>query len=418
MLRRTLWLTAAAAAFSGCASAPVEDAKPVAVKTGALSRDYSSFDTTVRHEAGAMNHSFTASLDPEADDPLTRLQSAYTHQLGDEETLRVGDTVSSIGMWGTTLRFGGVQYGTRSGPREDVITDDELATPGLAVLPTTADALLSLTGADSVVARTDLEIERSWRSGELSVSDAYGRSTTIDAPVIASTRLVAEGCSDFSVGAGKVRRDYAIESHEYGPAFANATVACGAPLGFTVEGHGEYLDEEVAALGVGLARRIGPLGTASFAYASSRAQTGEAGWLTRVGFEHENDWFSLAWRRRLQSPEFREAGGVVLTDPIMERDLASVGVNVAKRANLSLAYATQTTWSRERTNLIAIQQSLNIGRGALSMSAGHSLEDNFGTSLFLSYKRPLGGAKRRERSQIQEFDPVVLESAGAHSAVD
>lgn len=412
--RRALWLAApAATVLCGCASAPVDEPRPVAVKTGALSREYSSFDATVRHESGAMNHSFTATLDPEADEPLKRLQSTYIYELGDEESLRIGDAVSRTGMWGSTLRFGGVQFGTRSAPREDVIADDELATPGLAVLPTTEDALFALTGADASVARQNLEIERSWRTGQLTASDAFGRSTTIDAPVIASTELVSEGCGDFSVGAGKVRQDYAIESHEYGPAFANATVACGAPLGFTVEGHGEYLDEEVAALGVGVARKVGPLGTASFAYASSRAQTGEAGWLKRVGFEHESDWFNLAWRKRLQSREFREAGGVVLTDPIMERDLASIGVNVAKRANLSLAYATQTTWSQQRTNLIAIQQSLNVGRGALSMSAGHSLEDNFGSSLFLSYKRPLGGAKRRERSQIREFDPVVLESVGS-----
>jgi outer membrane usher protein FimD/PapC len=178
--------------------------------------------------------------------------------------------------------------------------------------------------------------------------------------------------------------------------FANATVACSAPLGFTVEGHGEYLADDVAALGFGLARRVGPLGTASFAMAQSRAVAGEEGWLARVGFEHRNDLFSVALRKRMQSREFREAGALALADPIMERELASLGVNVAKRANLSLAYATQTTWNEARTNLIAVQQSLGVGRGSLSMSAGHSLED-------------IGGEKRRERSAIQEFDPVMLD---------
>ena len=50
----------------------------------------------------------------------------------------------------------------------------------------------------------------------------------------------------------------------------------------------------------------------------------------------------------------------------------SVGVNVTDRANLSLAYATQTTWERVRINVIALKQSVGVGRGALSMSAGHS----------------------------------------------
>ena len=103
---------------------------------------------------------------------------------------------------------------------------------------------------------------------------------------------------------------------------------------------------------------------------------------------------------------------MALTDPIMQRDLASVGLSVAERANLSLAYATQTTWAQQRINLVAIQQSVGVGRGSLAMSAGHSLEDNFGSSVFISYKRPLG-VIRRSRSEIQEFDPVLLDSVSA-----
>jgi outer membrane usher protein FimD/PapC len=309
-------------------------------------------------------------------------------------------------MWGSSVRYGGVQFGTRTRARADVIADPELATEGLAVLPTASDALFAAAGD---AAATSFTAERSWSTGALTASDMRGRSVSIDGPIIADTQLVQQGCADFALGAGKVRRDYAILSNEYGPVFANATVACSAPLGFTVEGHGEYLADDVAALGFGVARRVGPLGTASFALAQSRAAAGEDGWLARVGFEHRNDWFNVALRKRMQSREFREAGALALADPIMQRELASVGLNVAKRANLSLAYATQTTWNEARTNLIAVQQSLGLGRGSLSMSAGHSLEDNFGSSLFISYKRPLGGEKRRGRSQIEEFDPVMLD---------
>ena len=130
-----------------------------------------------------------------------------------------------------------------------------LAAAGLAVLPTVEDALFT-----SLDERAPTLAEPGRRHDR--------------APTIASTRLVAEGCSDFSVGVGKVRRDYALMSNEYGPLFANTTVACAVPLGFTIEGHGEYLDDDVAALGVGLARQLGPLGTASAAFASSRTVAG------------------------------------------------------------------------------------------------------------------------------------------------
>jgi outer membrane usher protein FimD/PapC len=231
----------------------------------------------------------------------------------------------------------------------------------------------------------------------------------VAAPTIASTRLVAEGCSDFAVGLGKVRRDYALLSNEYGPLFANTTVACAVPLGFTIEGHGEYLDDDVAALGVGLARQVGPLGTASAAFASSRTVAGNSGWLARFGFEHSNELFNVALRSQIQSREFRDIGRAVLSDPVMQRDLASVGLNVTDRTNLSLAYATQTTWERVRVDVIALKQSVSVGRGALSMSAGHSFSENFGSSLFISYKRPLG-LSTPARSAIREFDLETIDS--------
>jgi outer membrane usher protein FimD/PapC len=361
-------------ALSACAAAPPVEHETVKVQTGTLTLERSSFNAQVLSDAGKVEQSFNASLAPDAE-PLTRLQSAYTQQIGadGEQRLRVGDTVSTAGMWGSTVRYGGMQFGTRTGARADVINNPELATAGLAVLPTAEDAMFA-----------SLET----RTTTLNDQDV----ATIAVPTIDSTRLVGDGCSDFSVGVGKVRRDYALVSNEYGPLFANTTVACAAPLGFTVEGHGEYLDDDVAALGVGLAREVGPLGTASVAFASSRTVAGSAGWLARFGFEHSSSLLNVALRSQLQSREFRD-----------------IGVNVTDGANLALAYATQTTWQRVRVDVIALKQSVRVGRGALSMSAGHSFEENFGSSLFISYQRPFG-LQTPARSPIQEFDLDTFDS--------
>ena len=85
------------------------------------------------------------------------------------------------------------------------------------------------------------------------------------------------------------------------------------------------------------------------------------------------------------------------------------GVNVTDGANLALAYATQTTWERVRVDVIALKQSVRVGRGALSMSAGHSFEENFGSSLFISYQRPLG-LQTSARSPIREFDMNMIDA--------
>jgi outer membrane usher protein FimD/PapC len=236
--------------------------------------------------------------------------------------------------------------------------------------------------------------------------DSLGRSQSITAPMIEAARLVQSGCADFNVGVGKAREDYAVTSNEYGPLFANTTVACAAPLGFTIEGHGEYLADEVAALGLGAARQVGMLGTASVAVASSKTEAG-AGWLARVGFEHQNQWFNVMVRSRVQSREFRDVGSALTIDPVMQRNLASIGLNVTSSSTLAIAYASQTTWSQERSNLISLSQSMSLGRGSVSMSAGHSLVDSVGSSMFLSYKRPFGAVPAR--SPVQEFDLSLLD---------
>jgi outer membrane usher protein len=388
--RRSLVHLLLPVALSACAAAPPVERETVKVRADALTPEYSAVNARVS-DVVSVEHSFSTSLN--SAEPVTRLQSAYTQQLGDGgEHVRVGDTVSTSGMWGSTVRYGGMQFGTRTGASAGVLDNPRLAAAGLAVLPTVEDSMfMSLEGRTTTLSDQDL--------------------AAISAPTLASTRLVKDGCSDFAVGLGKVRRDYALLSNEYGPLFANTTVACSAPLGFTVEGHGEYLDDDLAALGVGLARQVGPIGTASVAFASSRTVAGTSGWLARFGFEHSSALLNVALRSQLQSREFREIGSEVLTDPIMQRDLASIGLNVTDGANLALAYASQTTWERVRVDVIALKQSVRVGRGALSMSAGHSFEENFGSSLFISYQRPLGfGPQRPARSPIQEFDLQTIDS--------
>ena len=66
----------------GCASAPIEPPSSVAVKTGEVSFDYSSFNARVLNQASAVDASFTTSL---REGSLTRLESGYTYKIGDAE---------------------------------------------------------------------------------------------------------------------------------------------------------------------------------------------------------------------------------------------------------------------------------------------------------------------------------------------
>jgi hypothetical protein len=160
-------LLAAYIALGGCAVAPHSEVETVEVDAKKISLEHSSFSAHLASDAGNVNQTFAASLDPQVTTPtLTRLESSFTTSLGDsEERLQVGDAVSSVGMWGSSVRFGGMQFGTRSETRADVVTSGELATSGLAVLPTVADALFASIGAtEQSLAAGNLSVKRSLRS--------------------------------------------------------------------------------------------------------------------------------------------------------------------------------------------------------------------------------------------------------------
>lgn len=401
-----------ACATSGCVATPPVP-QDVALKTDFKKPKEPSINARVLTDASVLDYSFAASLDP-TQDRVTRLESRYTINLPEaEEQLRIGDTVSTPGLWGSTVRYGGVQFGTRTKPREDVLYSERLATSGMAVLPTAADALFASIGdSDTLLSRQNLSLSGAPKFSDQNAvnfvaRDSFGRSEAMSVPLVSQTRLVESGCSDFAVGLGKVREDYAFTSNEYGPVFANTTVACAAPLGFTIEGHGEYLADQVSALGLGLARRLGPIGTASLAFASSATEIG-SGWLARVGFEHQSSLLNFAIRTRMQSREFREIGSLWVEDPIMRRNLASVGMNIGEDASVAIAYAAQTTWARERADIFSLNQKMNVGRGSILVTAGHSFAEEIGSSIFLSYKRPFGAPPRRAQFDASDLELIEV----------
>src|SRR5688500_17334712 len=109
-----------AGVISGCAATPPAP-QDIAVKTDLKKPKEPSINARVLTDASVLDYSFAASIDPTVE-RVTRLESRYTVNISEaEEQLRIGDTVSSAGFWGSTVRYGGLQFGTRTKPREDVL---------------------------------------------------------------------------------------------------------------------------------------------------------------------------------------------------------------------------------------------------------------------------------------------------------
>jgi outer membrane usher protein FimD/PapC len=367
-----------------------------------ISGQDSSFNARLLRDDGVLDWNFLASTDPEAE-RLTRLDSSWRKELDDSRNLLLGDAVSSGGSWGTAVRYAGLQFGTSAELRADVIPNTALAQPGVAALPSMADALLK-DARDSKLALHGLAVDGAVQVAAPNLlsfvaRDSVGRSRAITRPLLSKARLVGPGCDRFSFGVGRAREDYALVSNDYGPWLVNTTVTCGMPFGFTIEGHGAYVDGDVGSAGLDVARRLGVLGTASVALASSYS-TVDSGWLTRFAFEHSNRAFDFIVHRGIQSRSFRQVGELGSDDPVEQRTLASMSFKFGRFGNVALAYATQSTFAREQTNVLALNESTQLGSGRIGVTAGHSLTDESESSVLLFFTQPLGVAAK-SRSSLQ-----------------
>jgi outer membrane usher protein FimD/PapC len=299
--------------------------------------------------------------------------------------LRVGDAISVPGAGGNPVRFAGVQLGSGLDLRTDVVPATRLATSGIATLPSSVDALLSSTNAsDTPLARQGLALQGKVQVvGANSVSfvtrDALGRTLQVTQPLLADIRLADQGCSQYSVDLGRVREDYALQSNAYGQWFANTRVLCGMPLGLTLEGHGEYLNQQGGTVGFGLARRL------------------SSGWLARLSFEHTNPLFDLNVRTLVQSAGFRRVGTAATADPTLRSTVASLGVKVGERNDLAVVYAAETTQADVTAALVALTQRMRVGAfNSVTMTAGQSLAATARIlSVYLSFTRAFGARTPR-----------------------
>jgi outer membrane usher protein len=357
-----------------------------------LSGNTSAFDAAVVTAAGRLESTAIASI-AARDSSLVRLESAWTLLPEDSRTqLKLGDSTSNSGQWGSAVRFAGLQFGTDFRVRQDVLYAPRLALAGAAIVPTVADAMLGGANAPAAgLAQRGLSTGRVTPNGNglsFTTYDAAGRSTSLNRSLVAKARQVEEGCGAYSLSVGRVRENYGLEESDYGALFANTTVACGIGGGRTVEAHGEYLAGDATLAGLTLFQPIGNA-TASVAAATSDNPHGH-GWAMQMGLQRELRRLAFGLQAHVQSPEYRELGRAEIEDAVSQRMLASIATRFSDRSMLALAYAMQRTSDFERTDVLGLTQTLKFSTGgSVSFGAHHSVNDQKYSYVNLSFARAL-----------------------------
>lgn len=229
-----------------------------------------------------------------------RLDTTWSSSFADRMlTLRLGDTLTGYLSWTRPTRIAGVQIERNFSLQPYRITAPLPSFLGSATLP--SDVELYVNGirqysgqvpAGPFQLNTVPNISGSGNA-QVVMTDALGRSTTINFSLYATHQLLQQGLSDWSGELGVVRRNYGLTSFDYGhdPA-ASGTWRYGLSDDFTAEAHGEAT-RGLAELGGGGNWLLGRFGVLSGALAQSQSH-GEHGSQWELGYDWRNDRFNFS----------------------------------------------------------------------------------------------------------------------------
>lgn len=168
------------------------------------------------------------------------------------QTLRVGDTISTPGAWGRTVRFGGIQFGSNFATQPGFTTFTPQSVAGVAVLPSTVDVFINnaLVAHQSVppgpFSIGNLPVVTGSGQVQLVVRDLFGREQLVNQMFYASQALLRQGLGSFSVEIGRVRENYGVRNADYGAWLATGTWRRGITDRLTGEVHAEALAKQTA----------------------------------------------------------------------------------------------------------------------------------------------------------------------------
>ena len=137
-------------------------------------------------------------------------------------SLRFGDAISGTSSWGGAVRFGGAQWATNFSVQPGFVTFPLPGISGEAALPSTVDLYVDSalrmrrqvpSGPFSI---EDLPVPNGRGDARLVVRDILGREQIITQPFNTNSQLLKQGLHDYSYEVGFVRRNFGIDSNNYG----------------------------------------------------------------------------------------------------------------------------------------------------------------------------------------------------------
>jgi len=326
-----------------------------------------------------------------------RLETTFTHDRPDAiASLRIGDAITSGGMTGLDVRFGGIQYGTNFATQPGLATLPLPSIGGSAAVPSTVQLYVN-----GVLQRTQQvqpgpflvpTVPVSTGPGVITlvVRDLLGRQQVITEPFYAANTLLAKGLDDYSYSFGKERLNFGVESDDYGPALASAVFRRGYTDSFTGEVRGEAAPGQQTA-GLGGFFSAGTAGVFNLAVAGSHSTSLGDGGLGQVGYQYLGSVFNAGMNVQVASPHFTQAGYLPGTSAPHLQASADVGAFLGSAGSASLGYIREDDPVLGKIRLMTFNYTKTLGASAfLSFNVYRDLSGQGNSGELLSITLPLG----------------------------
>jgi outer membrane usher protein len=305
-----------------------------------------------------------------------RLETTFTKNfLENNTTLRLGDTATQAGQWGRRVYFGGVQYGTNYGLTPNFVSQPIPIISGVSSAPSTVEmyvnGVLRQTSSVPTGPFTIDNLPQLSAGGEakLVVRDLLGRETIITQPFFTNSQLLAEGLNDWSLEAGRVRKNLGTSSSEYGDNFASGTWRRGLTNRFTFEGRAEATPD-IKTIGASAMVALPAQALARASLVSSNSTQIGTGRMWVLGLEKQGLNFGSYLRAQGATASFRQLGQELTTPPVKLQVAGSVNYSTKDAGTFGLGFARITSYDQPQTTTISANYSTRVGKDSnLSISA-------------------------------------------------
>ncbi len=347
-----------------------------------------------------------------------RLETTFTKDFPDDNrTLRLGDTSTRAGMWGRNVYFGGIQYGTNFGLTPGFVSQPIPVISGLSAAPSTVEMYVNdvlrqtssvPTGPftiDNFPAMTGGGVTR------LVVRDLLGRETVVSQSFFTSSQLLAEGLNDWSIEAGRVRRDLGTSSTKYDTNFASGTWRRGLNSKLTLEGRAEATADlkvlGVSAL-VALPEQI--LGKAALVAGRTDKLGSGSQWL--LGVERQGLRTGISLQAQGATVNFRQLGQEIDVTPTKLQLAGNLSYATENAGSVGLGFASITKFDQAKITTLSGNYSVKVGKESnLSFNITRALSDspgNTGTAIGFNFVMPL---ERTNTNGVSSGNTVISASA-------